>query len=270
MAGIYRQRPACAGHLSAVPTAQVDADRHPEHTVFYRVLFHYFEEFLKEYESRFEREYGYFRPIIQDVVEKYLDCGNPMYGFARIRCPDCGEERLLMFSCKTRGFCPSCHAKRIEEWGEWQVVFTIPKMLRIYFKYNRSLLSGLCLCGKETVLKYFKAATGRKLTPGIIAVLQSFGSRINLHPHLHFLVSEGGSDREGRFHSVSRFNDVLLQEIFTREVFSLLLRKQLINLTLVQKILRWRHTGFHVHKAGGGKSRQIHDKTDPIPQAAFL
>ena len=48
-----------------------------------------------------------------------LDCGNPMCGFARIRCPDCGEERLLMFSCKTRGFCPSCHAKRREEWGEW-------------------------------------------------------------------------------------------------------------------------------------------------------
>jgi hypothetical protein len=22
-----------------------------------------------------------------------------------------------MFSCKTRGFCPSCHAKRREEWG---------------------------------------------------------------------------------------------------------------------------------------------------------
>ena len=47
-----------------------------------------------------------------------------------------------MFSCRTRGFCPSCHAKRLEEWGEWmreqllldvphrQVVFTIPKMLR--------------------------------------------------------------------------------------------------------------------------------------------
>ncbi|MGB2764907.1 MAG: hypothetical protein WBC20_10895, partial [Candidatus Aminicenantaceae bacterium] len=31
-----------------------------------------------------------------------------------------------------------------------QVVFTIPKMLRIYFKYNRSLLSGLCLCGVDS------------------------------------------------------------------------------------------------------------------------
>ena len=68
-----------------------------------------------------------------------------------------------------------------------QVVFTIPKMLRIFFKYKRSLLSALCLCGKEALLKYFKAVTGRELMPGIIAVIQSFGSKINLHPHLHFL-----------------------------------------------------------------------------------
>jgi len=137
-----------------------------------------------------------------------------------------------------------------------QVVFTIPKMLRIFFKYKRSLLSALCLCGKEAILKYLGAVTGKEITPGIIAVIQSFGSRINLHPHLHFLVSEGGSDREGRFHRVSRFNDDLLREIFSREVFSLLLRKQLINLTLIQKILRWRHTGFHVHSKVRATSKQ--------------
>jgi len=92
MAGLYRQR-------------------HPERSVFYRVFFYYFERFLSEYEDRFDKEYGYFRLVIKDVVEKYLDCGNPMCGFARIRCPDCGEERLLMFSCKTRGFCPSCRGQ---------------------------------------------------------------------------------------------------------------------------------------------------------------
>jgi len=32
--------------------------RHPEKTVLYRALFHYFKEFVAEYESRFEREYG--------------------------------------------------------------------------------------------------------------------------------------------------------------------------------------------------------------------
>jgi hypothetical protein len=61
---------------------------------------------------------------------------------------------LPTFSNKTHGFCPSCQAKRIEIWGEgvrerllWdiphrQVVFTIPKMLRAFFKYERRLVPG--------------------------------------------------------------------------------------------------------------------------------
>jgi len=115
-----------------------------------------------------------------------------------------------------------------------QVVFTIPKMLRIFFKYNRSLLSSLCRCGKEALEKYFKATTCKEITPGIIAVIQSFGSRINFHPHLHFLVTEGGADKQGRFHKVSSFNDSLLCRFYTREVFLLLLGRQLINLSSVQ------------------------------------
>jgi hypothetical protein len=61
--------------------AGVYRPRHPERTVLYRVLFHYFDRFLAEYEGRFEKEYGYFRPIIKEVVERYLDCGNPRCGF---------------------------------------------------------------------------------------------------------------------------------------------------------------------------------------------
>jgi hypothetical protein len=84
--------------------AGVYRPRHPERTVLYRVLFHHFERFLAEYESRFERHYGFLRPIVKEVIERYLDCGNPRCGFARIRCPDCGGEHLLMFSCRTRGY----------------------------------------------------------------------------------------------------------------------------------------------------------------------
>ena len=100
-----------------------------------------------------------------------------------------------------------------------QVVFTIPKILVILFKYNRKLLSGLCLCGKEALLKYLRAVTCKEITPGIIAVIQSFGSRINLHPHLHFLLTEGGVDKKGRFHRVLNFNDTLLCRFFIREIF---------------------------------------------------
>jgi ribosomal protein S27E len=223
------------------------------------VLFHDFEPFLLEYENRFEREYGYFRPVVKEVVEKYLDCGNPKCGFARIRCPDCGTERLLAFSCKSRGFCPSCHAKRLEEWGEWmretllldvphrQVVFTIPRMLRIFFKYKRRLLGSLCQAAVRALLKYFQVVTGAELVPGVVACIQTFGDRINLHPHAHCLVSEGGEDKEGRFHHIHSFDDGVIVEFFSREVFALLLREELVSQALVEKIAGWRHSGFNVH-----------------------
>jgi hypothetical protein len=57
--------------------------------------------------------------------------------------------------------------------------------------------------------------------------------------------------KQGRFHKVSNINDFLLTEFFSREVFSLLLRKQLINLSLVQKVLRWLHPGFSFQRLGG-------------------
>ena len=249
MAGIYRQR-------------------HPEKTVLYRVLFHHFERFLAEYEERFEREYGFLRPIIKEVVERYLDCGNPRCGFARIRCPDCGEERLLYFSCHSRGFCPSCHAKRLEEWGEWmreellldvphrQVVFVIPKMLRIFFKYKRRLLGKLCGAGVQALLKYLQATTGTELRPGIVASIQTFGLKINFHSHLHFLVTEGGEDSEGRFHHLASFQDSLLAEFFSREVFALLLREGLISEAVKEKIASWRHSGFSVHSKVRAETRQ--------------
>ena len=201
-------------------------------------------------------------------MEKYLDCGNSMCGFARIRCPDCGAERLLMFSCKTRGFCPSCHAKRREEWGEWmreslvwdvphrQVVFTVPKMLRVFFRYRRTLLSALCLCVVRALLQYLSTVTGLELMTGIVTVIQTFGSKVNFHPHIHVLITEGGKDTDGVFRRVSHFDDVLIAEFFSREVFSLLLQEHLISLQLVQKILRWRHTGFNVHSKVRAKTKR--------------
>jgi ribosomal protein S27E len=223
------------------------------------VLFHYFDRFLVEYKRRFEREYGYFRPVVKEVVERYLDCGNPRCGFARIRCPDCQGEHLLTFSCKTRGFCPSCHAKRLEEWGRWvretllldvphrQVVLTIPKMLRIFFKYNRRLLGELCRCALRSLIRYFEMVAASDIMPGVIAAIQTFGDRINLHPHLHFLVTEGGVDKAGAFHKISRIDDSRLAEIFAREVLRLLVAKGLLSPEWAERILSWRHTGFNVH-----------------------
>jgi len=43
----------------------------------------------------------------------YLDCGLLCRGFARLKCRACPETRLVAFSCKGRGFCPSCMGRRM-------------------------------------------------------------------------------------------------------------------------------------------------------------
>ena len=45
----------------------------------------------------------------------YLCCGILAHGFARARCAGCGCDFLVAFSCKRRGECPSCRARRMVE-----------------------------------------------------------------------------------------------------------------------------------------------------------
>ncbi len=47
--------------------------------------------------------------------ENYLKCGRLEHGFLRVRCDSCHAEYLVAFSCRRRGFCPSCGARRIAE-----------------------------------------------------------------------------------------------------------------------------------------------------------
>ena len=48
-------------------------------------------------------------------IEAYLKCGRLEHGLLRVRCDKCYFERLVAFSCKKRGFCPSCGARRMAE-----------------------------------------------------------------------------------------------------------------------------------------------------------
>ncbi|MEO5735182.1 MAG: transposase zinc-binding domain-containing protein [Rubrivivax sp.] len=37
------------------------------------------------------------------------------HGFLRLLCGDCGHDKLVAFSCKRRGVCPSCGARRMAQ-----------------------------------------------------------------------------------------------------------------------------------------------------------
>lgn len=155
--------------------------RNAKATAFYQCISNHFKDFESIYPEKYQERYGFYRPVIGKVVEKFLDCGDLTQGFARVKCGQCQHEYLLVFSCKGRYFCGSCHQKRVLQFGEWviehvlapiprrQYVFTIPKILRVYFRKNRQLLGKLSQCAYESLKAFFQTTLRRKSAfPGVI------------------------------------------------------------------------------------------------------
>jgi Transposase zinc-binding domain len=83
----------------------------------------------------------FLKPAVEDVVNKYLDCGDLSKGFARLHCAKCNKDYLLAFSCKGRWFCPSCHEKKVLLFGEFikeSVAYRLPhfREIRIAMEYG--------------------------------------------------------------------------------------------------------------------------------------
>jgi hypothetical protein len=98
---------------------------------------------------------------------------------------------FVAFSCQQRCLCSSCHQKRTILVAETiahticapvphrQLVFTIPKRLRIYCRYDRRLLGGLARAAwRATVEVYRQKLKRRDLIPGMVAGIQTFGELV--------------------------------------------------------------------------------------------
>ena len=91
--------------------------------------------------------------FVREEFEAYLRCGRLEHGFLRVKCAQCRHEHLVAFSCKCRGFCPSCAPRRMMETAahlvdhvlppvpvrQWVVSFPWP--LRLLFAARPELLT---------------------------------------------------------------------------------------------------------------------------------
>ncbi|MEE8278962.1 MAG: transposase, partial [Thermoanaerobaculia bacterium] len=163
---------------------------------------------------------------------------------------------------------PSCHQKRELLWADWaeqelledvphrQVVFTIPKRLRVFFRYDRKLLGELAGCAWRALKLYFDSYfDGDEVTPGAVGFLQTSGELLNFHPHVHLLVTDGGFGPAGIFRPLTLFHSQHVERLFRAEVLWMLLDKELITQAIVDNLLSWRHSGFSVHGAVRAQER---------------
>jgi hypothetical protein len=234
--------------------------RTPKVSPLYQSIFNHFAGFEWVYEEQYQKRYGVLRQAVRQVVYKYLGCGDLRKGFARIKCKDCKHEDLLAFSCKGRYFCPSCHQKRVLMFGEWiteeilyplphrQYVFTVPKILRPYFRFDRRLLEKLSQCAYQSLKEFFRTTVNKEdAVPGVVISIQTFGDLVNFHPHLHCLVTDGCFMPNGWFYVLPEIDVKKLEGLFRHKILKLLLKEKKISQEWVQKLLSWRNSGFNIH-----------------------
>jgi Transposase zinc-binding domain len=85
--------------------------RDAEHAVLYRVIDEHLDAFLET--TRRQADGVPLPAFVEQEFYDFLTCGILAHGFARLRCTECTLERLVPFSCKGRGFCPSCGGRRM-------------------------------------------------------------------------------------------------------------------------------------------------------------
>lgn len=129
-----------------------------------------------------------------------------------------------------------------------QYVFTIPKILRVYFRRDRRLLGKLSQCTYKCLKVFFQVTLRKKrAVPGVIVAIQTFGDLVNFHPHLHAIVSDGLFTPNGWFYVSPKIDLKKLEALFRHQVLKMLQREGKIDEALIKKLLGWRHSGFSIH-----------------------
>lgn len=202
-------------------------------------------------------------------VEKMLGCGDPQKGFATYLCLDCGTEKRVAFSCKSR-ICSSCGKVHADKWSEqlssrlWNVThrhmtFTLPSDLWPLLAANESWRKELFGAAHATLEKVMQCE------PGIVVTLHPYGKDLKVNYHVHVLVTEGGMDAAGKWKAQPYINYKSLRRIWQYEMLTRLGKvmpdtqdsKRLVN----ELFMRYSN-GFYVHaepkvKDGRGIGRYI-------------
>ena len=131
-------------------------------------------------------------------MRAYLECGMLAYGFVRARCEVCGASRAVAFSCKKRGFCPSCCGRRMADTAArlvddvlprvpvHQWVLSFPYEMRCRLAWDGEWVSAVLAVFLRVVGRWYgrqaQALGHDRARWGSVTFVQRFGSPLNLNP----------------------------------------------------------------------------------------
>jgi hypothetical protein len=135
--------------------------RQPDKTVLVRVVRENLETLYAAVEDGFAQ--APLPAFVRKELQGFLECGRLFRGFGLLECQGCRERRVVAWSCKSRGFCPSCLGRRMAatalNWQEHvlpavglrQFVLTLPHPLRPRLGYDGKLL-GAVSCNRSRLM----------------------------------------------------------------------------------------------------------------------
>ena len=147
------------------------------------------------------------------AVEAIINCRTTENGATCYHCPDQHEAIEIPHSCKHRS-CPQCAPVSQREWIEKQkqrllpcahyhLVFTLPHDYLTLWQYNRKwfVQAQFDVC-RDVLMELMGDARYLGAQPGILMALHTWGRQLNLHPHIHCLVTAGGLMPNGEWKNV--------------------------------------------------------------------
>jgi hypothetical protein len=174
----------------------------PEATLLYQLVAEHYPRFR----DRRAAEGRALPRYVEDEFEAHLKCGLLEHGFLRVKCDACQAEKLVAFSCKRRGFCPSCGARRMTETAALLVDDVLPQQpVRQWVMSLPFALRYLLATRPEVITQVlgilYRAISGHLIckagltrasaVTGAVTLIQRFGSALNLNVHFHMLVLDG-------------------------------------------------------------------------------
>lgn len=188
--------------------------------------------------------------FITREFREFLTCGVLAHGFARVRCECCAFEHLLPFSCKGRGFCPSCGGRRMTERAAHLVdevlppvpvrqwVLTLPYRLCYLLAWDHGLSRAVLAVHARALHDFYRRQAQGQGIPagrtGTVTAVQRFGGGLNLNVHFHSLGLDGVFVRSpaGRlaFHAACGLSEAEVAQVLgtiRRQVGRLLRRRGL-------------------------------------------
>lgn len=183
--------------------------RRPEATILHKVIRENLLSFIELAEA--DPSSASLPDYIKKEFHEFLDCGLLQKGLLRVRCEDCHHERLLAFSCKKRGFCPSCLGRKQALTTEFlmeellphvpirQYVLSFPFPVRFLLAARPAVLSGVLSIVNRAISALVKNKARithpnlgeQELHTGAVSFIQRWGSSLNLNCHYHILIPEG-------------------------------------------------------------------------------